>query len=286
MRENFPLFLLSENQEELVNQLNLTEEEHELLGLEILYCEEPNPKMFASRPLKDLPFEYVKKHGSFKVMQIHENLMQKLGGYRKFITQFSIQNPDKCFRLEDATDDEILMLTKHMNSSVLYNLNGSVMQYEVIMNAILVMQRMEHIENKKMPVFITQIINDGTGRSCWQPIGDGEKYAYRNNIGFNLIQNPQEEPFIIADMYKPYFDIEIVENDTQEYVQLKEKYEKDLAFYKEHTDMLNRPPMPPAFMGTIYVVMNERGKQLYNWYMEKGKEMNLFQQEQGVSIVG
>ena len=276
MRENFPYFLLPNNCRDLVEKLNLTEEEHELLGLEILYCEEPTPQTRCSKPLRFLPFSYVEKHGSFKVMHMHETLVEKMGPYKDCITQFSIANPSKIFSLSDADDDAVLAFTKHIPYSPANTIGQPISFYEVIANSIVAIERMTHIENKKIPIYTTQSYNDGTGKTFWKPVGDGEKYAYRNNINFGVIQSTRDEHFVISDIFSEYFFIEKVESNSPEYLQQLDKYKHDLDFYQSHANMLNQPPTQPDFMGTLYLVLNEKGAELYEWYLTIGKDLNIF----------
>jgi hypothetical protein len=77
-------------------------------------------------------------------------------------------------------------------------------------------------------------------------------------------------------MLAEYFTIEKIESTSPEYLAMQEAYEKDLAYYQEHSTMLNKPPMPPSYMGTVFVIPNERGLALHKWYTEFGKDLNVF----------
>lgn len=61
------------------------------------------------------------------------------------------------------------------------------------------------------------------------------------------------------------------ESENPDYLEAKEKYEKDKRFYEEHASMMDHAPVPPEYHGTKNVEMTERGQQLLAWYKENIK---------------
>ena len=107
---DFPYFLYpNEIISEVKEKFVLTQEEQELLGLEILYkldlkteganlCEF-NGTVVSNSELSFLPYEYVKQHGAFNVLNIHDKLIEKLGPYRDFVVKCIRKYPNDLFSI-------------------------------------------------------------------------------------------------------------------------------------------------------------------------------------------
>jgi hypothetical protein len=189
MREDFPYFLLPKKEEQLAEELNLTKEEHELLSMEILYCDDMTDR-HPFHALKNLPYAFVEKYGPLQIINIHNKMTKKIEKYRNYIVQYSISNPEKVFSLGDADDADIIAFTKELLVPAPYTVGNVPKHYEAIAKSICLLERISHTEQKKLPVFATQIYNDG--HSFWQAIGDGEQYAHRNNLSFNVVPSTKD----------------------------------------------------------------------------------------------
>lgn len=116
---DFPYFLYpNEIISEVKEKFVLTQEEQELLGLETLY--KLDLKTEGVNSYEFLPYEYVKQHGVFNVLNIHDKLIEKLGPYRDFVIKCIRKNPNDLFSIHSLSPEEHLELLKLMGKDTHY----------------------------------------------------------------------------------------------------------------------------------------------------------------------
>lgn len=262
----FPDFLFPDEMVERIKIMRLTADEQELLGLEELYSATYNMdgdyrfKVRKTGFSPTLPYEYVRRVGAFHIMNLSDSLHKKIGGYRDYVMAQIRINPEKTFDIFKCSAAQLLDLCdkitlEHEKKTVggyrkseTYNWGSEVRH---------IIELLECIADADNSLVIAETNEDH------------DKYS-------------RNDDWVKLDNYSPYVDsvtfhgeqlIKIVEKESQnpDYLEAKEKYEKDKRFYEEHASMMDHAPVPPKYQGTKNVEMTERGQQLLAWYKENIK---------------
>jgi transcriptional regulator with XRE-family HTH domain len=112
-KQKFPYFMFSEEEGRTISSLYLDNREQELLGIEYLYSQPQNItghiamvgnincecSMVSqnSNVLSAIPYEYIKEHGAFSTIELHNKMTKKLGKYKDNITRYLCQHPNDSF---------------------------------------------------------------------------------------------------------------------------------------------------------------------------------------------
>ena len=65
---------------------------------------------------------------------------------------------------------------------------------------------------------------------------------------------------------KRYFLGIVKEYDDEEYLKIKERYDKDQRFYSEYSNIVDHTPAKLNFKATRNIEMAKEGKELLEWY--------------------
>ena len=256
----FPDFLFPDEKIERIKKMRLTADEQELLGLEELYGVEYDMygdykfKVTKSNHLPALPYEYVRRAGAFRIMNLNDSLNKKIGAYRDYVISQIKKKPEETFdifkcsveQLLDLCDKIEIILERKKSSYYGYNDNCTYNWGSKIRNILSCLKNIEGAGNSLVIARTNEKQND----SSWS----------------------RNDDWIKCDDYNSYIDseqfIKIVETESQDpgYIEVKEKYEKDKLFYEDHASMMDHAPVPPKYLSTKNAEMTERGKQLWNWY--------------------
>lgn len=118
----FPTFLFPKDDYEDILKLTLSADEQELLGLEMIYLHsydfngDAKDERFnydckfngkQTNLLAELPYDYIKSIGAYRVMKIHKTLHKKIGKYKNNILSFLMEYPDFVFDIKKMTPNDI-----------------------------------------------------------------------------------------------------------------------------------------------------------------------------------
>lgn len=260
----FPDFLFPGDLLSSIKKMRLTADEQELLGLEALYgvpctsengdCTEWRYDFHVAEPeiQISLPYDYVCRVGSFRILALHDSLTGKIGGYRDFVVSQIKKHSEETFDILKCSPVQLFSFCKHIRyvEKDDYYRNESIWGDKIQAITKLLMQ----IEEAEGSLVISETKHDYSGGSFyadeWTKLEDYSSFIKRDG---NL-------------RYKEFTKLTEKECQDAEYVEAKEKYEKDNRFYEEYSSMVDHCPQKPAYKGTRSIEMTERGKQLLNWY--------------------
>lgn len=245
---SFPDFLFPDNMVNRIEIMKLTADEQELLGLEELYSVTYNMngdyrfKVTKTGSLPTLPYEYVRRVGAFHIMNLSDSLHKKIDGYRDYVIAQIKTNPEKPFDIFKCSAVQLLHLCDDIEYHT-YNWGTE------LRNVLKLLERIADADNS---LVIAETNKDYTG---WF-----DQWKNRDNYS----------SFVKSVEFHNEQWMKIVEKESKnpDYLEAKEKYEKDKRFYEEHASMMDHAPAPPRYHGTKNVEMTERGQQLLAWYKE------------------
>ena len=246
----FPEFLIPYDKLSQIQALVLTRDEQELLGLEALYQSNSykvsgNLGVFSFVPHENsigLPYEYVKSKGAFKVMALHDSLTGKLSEYRDYVIGQIKADPDTIFNINNCSKGQLLELFKCINM-------GSGRQsknlYEVLAYDI---EELRYIDEAAEPVVVARY-----NPKAKTVLGVGDKWENERSFAR------------IAKVSDSFIEIVEKESDDEIYLAQKEQYEKDMAFYSEHQNMMDHEPAKPLYQGNRIATITEAGRKFLEW---------------------
>ncbi len=251
----FPDFLFPDDMIATLKNIRLTADEQELLGLETIYsitCDMKGNYNFTiteSGNLPVLPYEYVRRVGAFQIMKLNDSLSSKVGRFRYYVISQIKKHPEETFDILKCSPAQFLALCAYIETEEIqrYDYNKRITWGQKIQTIINLLRQIEDAENS---LTIAMTDSNSYNYSKWKSLDN--YYAFIDNDG-----NLRYEQFT-----------KLVEKECQdiEYIEVKEKYEKDMLFYEEHSSMMDHCPQAPEYRGTKNVEMTERGKQLLTWY--------------------
>ena len=245
---DFPAFLFPADILPEIQELVLTREEQELLGLEALYQTNSfkmnsNIGLFSLVPHENsigLPYEYVKSKGAFRIMALHDSLTQKLSDYRDYCITEIKANPDAVFNINNCSKEQILDLCRCITITVGRQQKNL---YETLAYDI---EELRFIDENPQPMVVSRY--NPRNRSMLGDKWENEKIYSR-----------------ISKVSSGFLTIVEKESDAPEYLELKAQYEKDMEFYKEHQNMMDHEPVKPLYNGYKEAVITEAGHRFLEW---------------------
>ena len=253
----FPDFLFPDNMVNQIKMMKLTADEQELLGLEelynVTYKMHGEYKFWVTEDgsLPILPYEYVRRVGAFHVMNLSDSLHKKIGGYRDYVIAQIKTNPEKPFDIFKCSAVQLLHLCDDIK--IPYYSNSTDRTYNWGTELRNIIKLLECIADADNSLVIAEANNDHW-RNNWKECDNYSSFA-------KSIESHSEQWMKIVEK----------ESENPDYLETKEKYEKDKRFYEEHASMMDHAPVPPEYHGTKNVEMTERGQQLLAWYKENIK---------------
>lgn len=274
---SFPEFLFPEGSLSRIKALRFTDEEMELLGLELVYSSGNCGALSCNADLPALPYEYIRLKGPWNILSMHEEITDKLSGaYVPMVANWAKKHPGKSFDILDQTAEDYLCICRYIRIrmsnvyseeySFLYDLICQDLKYADLYTGNytdLSAQVKEKIAaeilreckknddphwNRKTPEQIIdewRVVETTSGRysSGWEPTA--------------LHQRQWKDT--------EFLTLRTIESEDAEYLAAKRKYEEDMKFYKEHISMLDYPPSEPKFQGKRVITLTEKGKKIYDW---------------------
>ena len=264
-KQKFPYFMFSEEEGKAIASLYLDNREQELLGLEYLYSHPQNItghinmignmpcecSMVSQNPniLSTIPYEYIKEHGVFATIELHNKMMQKLGKYKNNAIQYLCEHPHDIFDTSTMDSWEIyryfnpellavLLLMKEINNTGKMEIFGFVPDSET--------------SSAIMPTYDTML-------ESWQSQTLSEvlenKYTPSNNDKTDyLFKKYMLNGNIIEKIDENYSDIDLLYKK----IKFRQWYKKYFYLTKDKN--------------SIWISMTETGKKLYDWYKNVGKK--------------
>lgn len=254
---SFPDFLFPDNMVNQIKMMKLTADEQELLGLEELYSVTYNMdgvykfKVTETGSLPTLPYEYVRRVGAFHIMNLSDSLHKKIGEHRNYVIAQIKTNPEKLFDVFKCSAVQLLHLCDDIKIN--YYSNSADRAYNWGTELRNILKLLECIADADNSLVIAEA-NKDCWPSCWKERDNYSSFA-------KSIESHSEQWMKIVEK----------ESENPDYLEAKEKYEKDKRFYEEHASMMDHAPVPPEYHGTKNVEMTERGQQLLAWYKENIK---------------
>lgn len=243
----FPDFLFPDNLVDAIKNMKLTADEQELLGLEVFYgtaydmTGEYKFKIIKSGNLPALPYEYVHRVGAFHIMNLYDSLVDKIGEFRDYVITQIKKNPEAIFDISECSPAQLLTLCECIVIK-----KGSYETYTWREKIQTVIDRLKQVEDAGNSLVIAETNNN----SCyWKELDGYSAFAHNDRLH-----------------YEEFMKLTEKESQDDDYIKMKEKYEKDKLFYEEHSSMMDHCPQAPKYRGTKNVEMTERGKQLLTWY--------------------
>lgn len=256
---SFPDFLFPDNMVNQIKMMKLTADEQELLGLEELYGATYNMdgdyrfKVTKTGSLLTLPYEYVRRVGAFHVMNLSDSLHKKIDGYRDYVIAQIKTNPEKTFDIFKHSAVQLLHLCDDIKINYHSNCSHRTDNWGTELRNIL--KLLECVADADNSLVIAETNKNATHWS--------EQWKTRDNYS-SFVES--------VELHNEQW-MKIVEKESEnpDYLEAKEKYEKDKRFYEEHASMMDHAPVPPEYHGTKNVEMTERGQRLLAWYKENIK---------------
>lgn len=245
---DFPVFLFPQDKLAQIQELILTREEQELLGLEALYQSNSykvnsNIGIISLVPHENslgLPYEYVKSKGAFKVMALHDSLTSKLGEYRDYVISQIKVDPNTVFNINNCSKEQLLELCR----CVTYNVGRQQKNlYETLAYDI---EELRFIDEMPVPMIVS-------------------RYNPRNRSVLGDKWENEKTYSSIAKVSSCFLNIVERESDAPEYVAMKLQYEKDMEFYREHQNMIDHEPIRPLYNGYKEAVITDAGRKFLDW---------------------
>lgn len=254
---SFPDFLFPDNMVSQIKMMKLTADEQELLGLEELYSATYNMDgayeftVTKTGSLPTLPYEYVRRVGAFHIMNLSDSSHKKIGEHRNYVIAQIKTNPEKLFDVFKCSAVQLLHLCDEIEVDYYndcrhhhYNLGTE------LRNTIKLLECIADADNS----LVIAEADKNYWPSYWRERDNYSSFAKN-------IESHSEQWMKIVEK----------ESENPDYLEAKEKYEKDKRFYEEHASMMDHAPVPPEYHGTKNVEMTERGQQLLAWYKENIK---------------
>lgn len=263
---SFPDFLFPDNMVNQIKMMKLTADEQELLGLEELYSVTYNTdgayklKVTKTGSLPTLPYEYVRRVGAFHIMNLSDSLHKKIGEHRNYVIAQIKTNPEKSFDVLKCSAVQLLELCDNITlerEKVDYwgcRVNEPYSLGSEVRNIVKLLERIADADNSLVIAETNKNHNKHSEYEDWVQCNDYSSYI--DGITFHDRR--------LTKIVKK-------ESQNPDYLEAKEKYEKDKRFYEEHASMMDHAPVPPKYQGTKNVEMTERGQQLLAWYKENIK---------------
>lgn len=254
---SFPDFLFPDNMVNQIKMMRLTADEQELLGLEGLYSATHNMdeyhefKTTETGSLSILPYEYVRRVGAFHVMNLSDSLHKKIGGYRNYVIAQIKMKPEKTFDIFKCSAVQLLHLCDEIEVDYYNGCRHHHYNWGTELRNII--KLLECIADADNSLVIAEA-NNNHWTNNWKEYDNYSSFA-------ESIESHSEQWMKIVEK----------ESENPDYLEAKEKYEKDKRFYEEHASMMDHAPVPPEYHGTKNVEMTERGQQLLAWYKENIK---------------
>ena len=254
----FPSFLFSEIESEKIKNLSLSPQEQELLGLETLYNNTYrafNDSMHAQQNysfdicsksiLSNLPYDYVKRVGSFEVFKIHKQLCEKLGEHKDNVIEYLKKNPDKTFDISKLSSKEIYEIFRPSH----------------IEDVIPVLEMIERASDQILPMYSFSPQNNRYFKVLFSDedasiLTKTIKNLLHYTSDFSSLHSYDDTFFRTEDLYNfhsfksffnEYFEYAEVESNNPAYIERKQKY-GNVAWY-----------------GEIYLIMTLKGAELLEW---------------------
>ena len=254
---SFPDFLFPDSMVSQIKMMKLTADEQELLGLEELYSVTYNTdgayklKVTKTGSLPTLPYEYVRRVGAFHIMNLSDSLHKKIGERRNYVIAQIKTNPEKLFDVFKCSAEQLLRLCDEIKVDYYNDCRHHHYNWGTeLRNTIKLLECIADADNS---LVIAEADKD-YWPSYWRERDNYSSFA-------KSIESHSEQWMKIVEK----------ESENPDYLEVKEKYEKDKRFYEEHASMMDRAPVPPEYHGTKNVEMTERGQQLLAWYKENIK---------------
>ena len=250
----FPDFLFPEQYLKKIKNLILTEGEQELLGLKEIYKSDisyEDSKFTFNNELAILPYDFIKKHNPFNVINLDDSLYDKLKGFDKnIIIQCILDNPNEVFDINKCSPKHLLKICSSFEIS---HFDFYFSKDEII---------------KKITSYF-----DWKNLQGWRyndyPWRTWEEFINHTIITLKQIDNHNGK-FIIAQRtpkYKEYNDT--WDNGSWEFDEHFETYIKELYFdYIDYKEEIISKKEYPLKISVGYIEMTEKGKKLFNWYKE------------------
>lgn len=248
---SFPDFLFPDDIVNQIKRMKLTADEQELLGLAELY----NFKVTKPGSLPRLPYEYVRRVGAFHIMNLSDSLHKKIGEHRNYVIAQIKTNPEKLFDVFKCSAVQLLHLCDEIEVDYYNDCRHHHYNWGTELRNIL--KLLECIADADNSLVIAEA---NKNYDTWL---DYRKWIEHDNYSsfVESIESHSEQWMKIVEK----------ESENPDYLEAKEKYEKDKRFYEEHASMMDHAPVPPKYQGTKNVEMTERGQQLLAWYKENIK---------------
>lgn len=254
---SFPDFLFPDNMVNQIKMMKLTADEQELLGLEGLYSATYNMNKYhefkttETGSLSILPYEYVRRVGALHVMNLSDSLHKKIGGYRNYVIAQIKMKPEKPFDIFKCSAVQLLHLCDEIEVDYYNDCRHHHYNWGTELRNII--KLLECIADADNSLVIAEA-NNNHWTNNWKEYDNYSSFA-------ESIESHSEQWMKIVEK----------ESENPDYLEAKEKYEKDKRFYEEHASMMDHAPVPPEYHGTKNVEMTERGQRLLAWYKENIK---------------
>lgn len=266
-KREIPKYLFLDEDLEIIKNLVLTEDEQELLGLMMIYdnttyhtsWEEikdtkqygfvniPNKDYIPNSKFSNLPYEYVKNMGSFKIISLYNQLITKLDKYKNLVIKYLTNNYNQVFDIGNLSDSELLEFSKctdvKKHISVIDELTNEEIQ--VLYDKVQVYRLTERND-------YTQYTIEKFGKYEYKQIEDS-KVGFLNDNWYKLYE--------VAKKCPKY--IKIIQEQDENYIKEKQQYKEDIMRYMDDDkDIVYKPPQKPREIINEYITLTEEGKQL------------------------
>ncbi len=273
----FPDFLFSLVQWKSIHNMILTEEEQDLFGMELIYGgrvpeytgtvkdefnkggkQEIQLTAKELTPLANLPYDYVKSIGTFRLLGIHNSLWKKIASNKEFVARYLIKhNAAELFDYRKLEQDDIITLLGRDRMKKLGEVVKLLKVAEANDGQTIVARKIEK------PTFVNSVDSDTI---VWE-LTEG---------AVGLVEGKNLQPFQRGTYYRRYLATNYaVGSALPEYFQIRNKLGDDdpeyLAAYADYQEKLNSgqelPPMP-VIRDCLYAELTESGKKLLSWWKE------------------
>lgn len=274
---SFPEFLFPEESLSCIKALRFTDEEMELLGLELVYSSGNCDALSYNADLPSLPYEYIRLKGPWNILNMHEAITDKLSGaYVPMVANWAKKHPGKSFDILDQTAEDYLCICRDIRIA-----DSSVYSKKYSSLYDLICQDLKYADlytgnYTDLPAQVKEKIAEDILLEC----GKNGDSRWKNKIPeqiiaeWRVVENTSEmyssgwEPTALHQRQwkdTEFLTLRTIESEDAEYLAAKRKYEEDMKFYKEHISMLDYPPSEPKFQGKRIITLTEKGKKIYDW---------------------
>lgn len=277
---SFPEFLFPEKHLSRIKALRFTDEEMELLGLELVYSSGNCDALSYNADLPALPYEYIRLKGPWNVLRIHEEITHKLlGEYVSMVADWAKKRPGKSFDILDQTPEDYLSFCKYIRFAESSACGGwpskECSQFDLICQdlkyADLYTGNYTDLSAQVKEKIAAEILrecekNDDPHWNRKTPEQIIDEWRVVENTS-EMYSSGWEPTALHQRQWKDteFLTLRTIESEDAEYLAAKRKYEEDMKFYKEHISMLDYPPSKPKFQGKRVITLTEKGKKIYDW---------------------